>query len=140
MLKIVKNTKTQLRYLKKLLPSPTNIKQNAISAVDFTKNGFASILLFIRDARNAYHVLYENNMKLALWHQENGNNLDAKLRYKIAYTFRKDHPEPLLGLAEIAITHKKHKKAVQYFTKALPLISCPEHRQQIERIIYEISI
>ena len=140
MLKIVKTTKTQIRYLQKLLPSPTRIRENAISLTTFTTNGFDAIKIFIRDARNSYTNIYENNMNLAIFHQQSGNMIDAKLRYTIAYVFKKYHPEPLLGLAEIAIVKKQNKKAVKYFKKALPLITNKDQRTQIEQIMYEISI
>ena len=91
-------------------------------------------------AKNSYKNLYENNMNLALIHQQSGDILDAKLRYTIAHLFNKQHPEPLLGLAELAIQKKKNKIAVKYFTKALPLITNNQHKKQIQYIINEISI
>jgi hypothetical protein len=140
MKKIIRSIKSQFRYLRKLTPSLGSIKSNAQSSANLFTNGIASVKFFIRDARNSYKNLYENNMNLALFHQKNGNILDAKLRYAIAHLFNKNHPEPLLGLAEIAIQKKKNKKAVKYFTKALPLITNREHKKQIEYIIHEISI
>lgn len=140
MKKIIRSIKGQWRYFKKLAPSLGNIKSNAKSSVNLFTNGIASVKFFIRDAKASYKHLYENNMNLALFHQKNGNNLDAKLRYTIAHLFNKQHPEPLLGLAELAIQKKKNKKAIKYFTQALPLVTNKEQRKQIEYIIHEISI
>lgn len=139
-MRITQSIKGQFRYLKKLTPSPKNIKEGATSSVSIFTNGIDSMKFFIRDAKTSYKNLYENNMNLALFHQKNGNILDAKLRYTIAHLFNKQHPEPLLGLAEIAIQNKKNQRAVKYFTKALPLITNREHKKQIEYIIHEISI
>jgi|GEM_PF-5413091 len=139
-MRIKRNIKSQLRYLKNLTPSPSAIKESAASSVSIFTNGIDSVKFFIRDAKTSYKKLYENNMNLALFHQKNGHIFDAKLRYIIAHWFNKSHPEPILGLAEIAIQNKKNKKAVKYFKQALPLITNREHKKQIEYIIHEISI
>ena len=122
------------------MPSPKNIKENLKTSTNIFTNGIASIKIFIHEAQHSYKNIYTNNMNLALIHQQSGNILDAKARYTIAHFFNKNLPEPLLGLAEIAIQKKKNKQAVKYFKQALALITSKEHKQQIEYIINEISI
>ncbi len=138
-MKIVKNIKISIRNIKNLLPSPTKIKSGFISFLKTFPDAIQNCKLFIKDAKKSYKNLYENNMKLAVFHLENGNIFDAALRYKIAHRFDKTRSEPLLGLAYVSIQRKQNQKAIKYFQSAIALIQNEEDKKQIEKIIYEIS-
>jgi hypothetical protein len=139
-MKILRGIKGQFIYLKRLTPSPKRIKENAKLSVRIFTNGLTSIKILTKEAKTSYKNIYANNINLAIVHQKNGDILDAKLRYTIAHLCNKTLPEPLLGLAEIAIQKQNNKKAVKYFKQALILISNKEQQKQIEYIINEISI
>ena len=143
-MKTIKNIKNLYKNFKKTLPSIENIKLNVFKvkqeAPHFGKNLVKNTKQFIKELKQSAKNVYENNMKLAVYHNQRGNVFDAIIRYKIAHFFNKKHPEPLLGLADIAIQKKQNKKAVYYFKKAKNLIENDEDKKQIETIIHEISL
>jgi hypothetical protein len=101
-------------------------------------DGYESALMYIQGANIFRKDLYTSNIKLALFHLENGNTFDAKFRYSVAHFFKKDRTEPLLGLADIAIHQNRKKVALKHLKKAFNIAKSSKEKHQIGKIIQEI--
>ena len=101
-------------------------------------DGYESALMYIQSANIFRKDLYTSNIKLALFHLENGNIFDAKFRYSVAHFLRKDRIEPLLGLTDIAIRQNRKKVALNHLKKAFNIAKDSKEKKQIGKIIQEI--
>ena len=101
-------------------------------------DGYENALIYIQSANIFRKDLYTSNIKLALYHLENGNILDAKFRYTVAHFFKKDKTEPLLGLVDIAIRQNRKKVALKHLKKAFNIAKSSKEKHQIGKIIQEI--
>ncbi len=116
----------------------SNVKDTVFSFRDLLMDGSSRAMLYIRTANFFRKDLYTSNMHLAVYHLENNNIFDAKLRYNIAHIVRNKLTAPILGLADIAIHQRNHKKAIKYFKKALSLSTLEAERAQINQIMQEL--
>jgi Tfp pilus assembly protein PilF len=139
MFKKNKKTKSKLDFLTPTVFSPV---ENIVEAAFSVKNSCYDTLEYIKNYLKGANILrrdlYSANINLAVYHLQNGNVFDAKLRYHVARLLRKTSTEPLLSLAEIAILQKKIPKAKQYFHAALELSQNVEQKEQILSIIKQL--
>lgn len=139
MFKKNKKTRSKLDFLVPTVLSPVT---NIVEAASSVKNSFYDTVEYIKNYLRGANILrkdlYSANINLAQYHLQNGNVFDAKLRYYVAHKIRKNSTEPLLSLAEIAISQKKTQKAKKYFQQALELSQSEEQKTAILSIIKQL--
>lgn len=122
---------TKLSFLAPL----ANVGQACEATKDGILNGILKLITYAKYANFARKDLYTANINVGNFHRSNGNMFDAKMRYKMAFFFKKTETKPLLILAEIAISENKSKKTIKYLEKAIKISNNEEEKMKISSIL-----
>lgn len=108
-------------------------KNSLFNTIEGTKN-------FVKSADWRGKDIYSANMDLAEYYLNENKYFDANMRYRFASWFNKTAIEPLLGLAYVAISRKKYKKAKKLLQNALKKSTNESDTKEIEELINHLEI